>query len=127
MFNNALFNRNNNNKKLIYRSLINLKKHFNIIFEINSKISTSDIIKCIIYLMQMVEEYNINGINKKEIVLYTMKNIILEYKNNIHAYEYIENFINTILPSLIDTIISLDKKDKYIKIENVIKPSCWCM
>ena len=91
MFNNALFNRNNNNKKLIYRSLINLKKHFNIIFEINSKISTSDIIKCIIYLMQMVEEYNINGINKKEIVLYTMKNIILEYKNNIHAYEYIEN------------------------------------
>ena len=127
MFNNALFNRNNNNKKLIYRSLINLKKHFNIIFEINSKISTSDIIKCIIYLMQMVEEYNINGINKKDIVLSTMKNIILEYKNNIHDYEYIENFINTILPSLIDTIISLDKKDKYIKIENVIKPSCWCM
>ena len=77
--------------------------------------------------MQVVEKYKINGGSKKEIVISIIKTIVSDYKNNIENVETIDNFINTILPSLIDIIVSLDNKQIYIRLENVLQSGCGCI
>ena len=117
----------NNNKKLIMKNTGNLKHKFKTVLEMNSDLTPKHLVNFVIYLMQTIEKYNINGTDKKEIVISVMKNIIEEYKNNIQDPTYIENFINTILPSLIDVIVSLDRKETFIKAENVIKTTFGCI
>ena len=85
-----------------------------------------DIINFIINLMQIVEKYNINGASKKEIVVRIITDILENNKNNIENIEFIQSFIKNILPSFIDTIISLDKKEIIIKLENALS-KCGCL
>ena len=91
-----------------------------------SEISPKNILEFVIYLMQKVDKYEITGETKKEVVLSLIKKIISTYKDSIKNMNHIEKFINIISPSLIDIIISLDKKEMYIKIKNECK-NCMCV
>ena len=90
-----------------------------------SEISPKNILEFVIYLMQKVDKYEITGETKKEVVLSLIKKIISTYKDSIKNMNHIEKFINIISPSLIDIIISLDKKEMYIKIKNECKNCMW--
>jgi hypothetical protein len=115
----------NSPEKIQTKGYLNLQQKFKKTLEVGGEITPKDIINFLIYLMQFVENYNTNGSNKKEIVLNIIKDIVLKYKNNIPNVEHMENFIKTVLPSLIDIIISLDKKQIYIKLENAFENKCY--
>ena len=117
----------NNPEKIQSKLTTTFKNKFNSSLSSNEGITPKDIISFIIYLMQVVEKYKIDGSNKKEIVISIIKTIVSEYKNNIENVETIDNFINTILPSLIDIIVSLDNKQIYIRLENVLQSGCGCI
>lgn len=94
--------------------------------ENNSDIKAKDIISFIICLMQIVEKYKINGASKKDIVIRIINDILENNKNSIENVEFIQSFVKNILPSFIDTIISLDKKEIIIKLENTLT-KCGCL
>ena len=117
----------NNPTKIQSKLAMNLKSKFKSSLSSNGEITPKDIISFIIHLMQVVEKYKINGSVKKEIVIQIIKEIVSEYKNNIEDIDSINNFMNTVLPSLIDIIVSLDKKQIYIRLENVLQNGCGCI
>lgn len=77
--------------------------------------------------MQYVEKYKMNGKDKKEIVIKILSDIVENNKNNIQDVEQVNNFIKNTLPSLIDTIISLDRKEFFIKNGNTVTGTLGCM
>ena len=115
----------NNPGKIQSKIYLNLKQKFKKTLAKDVEITPKDIINFLIYLMQYVEKYNTKGANKKEIVINIIKDIISNYKNNIKNVEHMENFVNTVLPSLIDIIISLDRKQIFIKLENAFESKCY--
>ena len=117
----------NNPVKIQSKITSGLKNNFKSSFLNNAEITPKDIISFIIYLMQVVEKYKINGSIKKEIVISIIKQIVFDYRNNIEDIDSINNFMDTVLPSLIDTIVSLDKKQIYIRLENVLQNGCGCI
>ena len=100
------------------KMLAQLKKKFANLNDTNYEITPKDLCKFIIYLMQLVEKHNTAGSAKKDLVITILKNVVNDNKKNIKNVECIENFLSTILPSLIDVIISLDRKETFIKLEN---------
>jgi len=115
----------NSPEKVKSKLYSNLKQKFKKTFAEGGEITPKDIINYLIYSMQYIEKYNTKGANKKEIVITIIKDIISNYKNNIPNVEHMENFVNTVFPSLIDIIISLDKKQIYIKLENSFENKCY--
>ena len=115
----------NNPGKIQSKIYLNLKQKFKKTLAKDVEITPKDIINFLIYLMQYVEKYTTKGANKKEIVINIIKDIISNYKNNIKNVEHMENFVNTVLPSLIDIIISLDRKQIFIKLENAFESKCY--
>ena len=106
----------NKEKRQISSILNSFNKKFKSTLTSTDGLTPKDILNFLIYLMQIVEKYNINGTEKKEMVIKIIKNIISEHKNDIKNFDYIENFIKKTLPSLIDTIVLLDRKDLHIKL-----------
>lgn len=107
-----------------YKGMQKLKKKFNLDFDDKNQINTQNILNIVIYLMQKVEKYRLSGVSKKQLVINIIKDVILKNKDNIKEYELIEYFIDNTLPSLIDNIISLDRKEIYIKFQNMYKNKC---
>ena len=117
-------NKNNINGKIHNKIFLNFKKKFETLFINDSEIDSKVIFKFIIYLMKVVEKQKIDGRGKKEIVLNIIKTILEENKEKIPNPDCIKNFVNYILPNLIDIIVSIDKKEMYIKLENTFNNSC---
>lgn len=109
-----------------YKGLQKLKKKFNIDFDDKNQINTKNILNIVIYLMQIVETYKLPGSNKKELVINMIKDVVAHNKDTIKDYPLIEYFIDNILPSAIDNIISIDNKKTYIKFQNAFKNNCLC-
>lgn len=124
MFKNIRFISNN---RIFNKSLTSLKKNFKTVLDNGSDITPKDILSFIIYLMQYVEKYKMNGKDKKEIVIKILSDIVENNKNNIQDVEQVNNFIKNTLPSLIDTIISLDRKEFFIKNGNTVTGTLGCM
>lgn len=91
-----------------------------------TEITPKDVINFIVTLMQIVDKYKLSGSSKKDIVIRIINDILENNNNNIENIEFIQSFVNNILPSFIDTIISLDKKDIIIKFENSFG-KCRCL
>jgi hypothetical protein len=87
----------------------------------DENISTLNIVLIATNLMQLVESYpNLNGSDKKELVIHVLKMAVedsLEGDVKINVLLFIEIF----LPSVIDTIISVDKKEINVKIRKGYK------
>jgi len=114
----------NYNNKIFNKIFLNFRKEFEHVFKNGAEIDPKQFLKFIIYLMQKVEKQKLDGTSKKEIVMTIINSILDENKNSIQNIECIENFINLLLPRLIDVIISIDRKDVYIKLENSFKKAC---
>ena len=115
---------NNNNGKIYNKLILDFKNKFKTLFNDDSEIDAKIIFKFIIYLMKLVEKQKLNGQGKKEIVLNIIKTILEENKEKIPNPDCVKNFIDYILPNLIDIIVSIDRKEMYIKLENTFSNSC---
>jgi len=115
----------NYNGKIFNKIFLDFRTKFDSFLNSDSRIEAKTILKFIIYLMQKVEKQKLDGMSKKEIVISIIKTILNENRNNIQNIDCIENFVNVILPKLIDIVISIDRKEVYIKLENSFKNACF--
>lgn len=82
------------------------------------EITASDVILMTTKTMQLVEQItSLSGIQKKSIVLNTLKKVINNKVKNEQDRDIILDFICLFLPSIIDTLISLDKKEIAIAVK----------
>lgn len=114
----------NYNGRILNKIFLEFRKKFDSFLNSEDKIEAKNVLKFIIYLMQKVEKQKLDGESKKDIVVTIIKTILNENRNNVQNIDSIENFVNIILPKLIDLIISIDKKEVYIKLENSFSRAC---
>jgi hypothetical protein len=90
------------------------------------QLSTSNIMSVVVKLMKVIETFKgIKGSEKRDLIIEVMCRYV---KNNYTENESIEltNLINIVLPSIIDTFISIDKKKIKIKINKFLKKFYSC-
>lgn len=77
--------------------------------------------------MQIVEKYSkLSGEQKKSLVINVIKKFVVDHLDGDNETELLI-FIDTFLPSVIDVMISIDKKELAIKIQKGFKlcfPCC---
>jgi wobble nucleotide-excising tRNase len=102
----------------IYKSLYDIIQ--------NEKITTDNIIVITTRLMKIVEQYSdLNGSKKKVIVIRVMKRIVRDTLEG--ESDSLISFIDMFLPSIIDTLIAVDKKELVFKIVKKLKICFpWC-
>ena len=115
----------NYNGKIFNKIFLDFRTKFDSFLNSDSEIEAKTVLKFIIYLMQKAEKQKLDGTSKKDIVISIIKTILSENRQNIQNIECVENFVNIILPKLIDLIISIDRKEVYIKLENSFKKACF--
>ena len=115
----------NYNGKIFNKIFLDFRTKFDSFLNSDSEIEAKTVLKFIIYLMQKAEKQKLDGTSKKDIVISIIKTILSENRQNIQNIDCVENFVNIILPKLIDLIISIDRKEVYIKLENSFKKSCF--
>jgi hypothetical protein len=93
------------------------------------KVTSVNMIKVIISLMQTVETYdNLKGVQKKEVII-SVLNKYLDEKvlNETYDSKYLRLFINMTLPILIDSMISIEDGDLVIKTKSFFANMCGCI
>ncbi len=92
------------------------------------KIDATSIISVATLLMKTVEKYtDVNGIQKKEIVLAVLRKIVEEKVDDQDEKKNILFLIETTVPPVIDALVSVDKGQLKIKIQKGCKslfPCC---
>jgi hypothetical protein len=99
---------------------------YNSLFRIigDKKVSTTNVILIATNLMQIVEKYpEIHGAEKKSLVIHVLKRFVQDHLDDDEETTVIL-FIDTFLPSVIDTIVSVDKKQISVKMKKGFK-SCF--
>lgn len=100
----------------LYESLKNITE--------GQKLTTMNVILVSTHLMQIVEKYpNINGSQKKETVIHVLKKLVIDTLDGDDEKALLL-FIETFLPSVIDIIIAVDKKELAVKVKKGFK-SCF--
>jgi len=93
----------------------------------NGVISHSNIITILLRFMQTVEKYkDMDGDQKKNLVLYVLNRYIEENVNNDTKATELKLLVNLTLPTLIDTFIAIDRKKIIIKTKNFFKNKFKC-
>lgn len=90
--------------------------HINALVEGEKKVTLSNIIYVATELVKIVEKYKLPGTNKKQLVLDTLTSFV---ENTLEEDEYpkeLIDVISTVLPHVIDTMISIDKGEIVIAI-----------
>ena len=83
-----------------------------------NEINQENIVKVALNLMQIVEKYpNISGQQKKALVIHVLRRFCEDNKD-LHP------FIEHILPSVIDTMISLDRSEVIVAVATGCKSLC---
>ena len=91
---------------------------------VTTGISRSNVVFIILTLMKSVEHYkNIDGIQKKALVLDVVGTFIDDTITNRNEADEMKLLLQLTLPTLIDTLVSLDTKEFRIKLRKVF---CWC-
>ena len=92
----------------------------------NKKVTTINIVMIATNLMQIVEKYpKISGIQKKSLVIQVLKKFVIDQSDG-DTENALLLFIDTFLPSVIDTIISVDVKEIVINIKKGVKSFFIC-
>ena len=85
------------------------------------KISAANMVSVLISLMQLVETYDdVKGMQKKAVILDALRHIIDDQIEDAQEAANLKLLVQMTLPSVIDTFVSLDKKEMTIK----LKKSC---
>lgn len=92
------------------------------------KINTTNVVIIATNLIQIVEKYpKLKGHQKKMLILQVLKKFVEDHLEN-EEEKVVLTFIDLFLPSVIDTIISVDKKEISVKIKKGLKtcfPYCF--
>jgi hypothetical protein len=92
----------------------------------DKKVTTENIVLIATNLMQIVEKYpDLYGQQKKALVIYVLKKFVVDHLDG-DAESFLLIFIDTLLPSVINTIIAVDKKEVVIKIKKGLKACFSC-
>lgn len=84
----------------------------------NGTINRSNAVVILLSLMQVVEKYeDINGEQKKAIIIDALNHLIDDQINNYQEAMEMKLLVKITLPSVIDTFVSIDKKEIQIKIK----------
>ena len=94
-----------------------------------AKLNSSNLTNILINLMQIVETYpKLSGIQKKEVILASINMLIDDQNDNVEDSETLKILVKMTLPSLIDNLVKIDKKQLSIKIKQIRKyifSCCW--
>ncbi len=94
----------------------------------DKKIDNTNVILITTNLMQIVEEYpGLKGEQKKTLIIDVLKRFVIDNLNDTEE-TFVLTFIDSVLPYVIDTIISVDKKEIAVKMKKSFKvcfPSCF--
>jgi len=83
----------------------------------DSPLTKENITTIVINLMQLVEKYpDLTGEQKKLLVIHVIKKFIKDITDK-EEEEVLLTFVDIFLPTLIDTLVSVDKKEILIKIK----------
>ena len=97
----------------LYNELSNILK--------GNKLTTINAISIVISLMKIVETYdNLKGEQKKQIILQVLTMFIEDSVHDDDELNELNSLIEILLPIIIDTVISIDKKEIQIKVKK-----CW--
>jgi hypothetical protein len=108
----SLIEKSNDNNIVIIQNEVekNVQNKFNKIF-LKNNINVDNILNIIIYIMQIIDNYdNIEESTKKLLLINIIRKIVYNYEKSINNCDKIHDFIDYILPSLIDKIILIDKR-----------------
>lgn len=97
---------------------------YNTLSKGDSLVTKENITTIVINLMQLVEKYpDLTGEQKKKLVIHVVKNFIKDKTDN-EEEEVLLTFVDIFLPTLIDTLVSVDKKKIVIKLKKTFS-SCF--
>jgi hypothetical protein len=92
----------------------------------DKNMDTNNIISITTNLMQIIEKYpDLKGEEKKFILIHVIKKFVKDNVDNENQKNVL-TFIDLFLPSFIDTVISVDKKEIIIKVKKGIKDCFTC-
>jgi len=99
------------------------KLYTRLVLEMNFEISPSNITIYLVTLMQLVESVtSLKGHTKKKLVIQVMEFLIMEQIRDDNEYkEQLSLLVKLTLPELIDTIVSIDRKEVKIKIKKDVR------
>lgn len=99
------------------------KLYTRLVLEMNFEISPSNITMYLVTLMQLTESItSLKGQDKKNLVIQVMEYLIMEQIRDDNEYkEQLSLLVKLTLPELIDTLVSVDRKELKIKIKKGIK------
>lgn len=90
----------------------------------DEKITTDNIVSIATNLMQIVDTYpELKGVEKKSMIMHVLKRFVRDRLDG-DVENTVIMFIDLLLPSVIDTIVSVDKKEIVVKIHKSLK-SCF--
>ena len=88
----------------------------------DEKISSVNIVLITASLMQVVEKFpGLPGNEKKDLIIQVLKRYTIDKIDDEEEEKSVLLFIDLFLPSVIDTIISVDKKKLVINVISVLK------
>ena len=113
----VVFSSNETSEKFPLRLIEKL--YTKLVLEMSFELSPSNITMYIVTLMQLVESITtLKGKDKKNLVIQVMEYLIMDRIRDDNEYkEQLSLLVKLTLPELIDTIISIDRKELKIKIK----------
>jgi len=93
----------------------------------NENLSHSNVIPILLNLMQVVEHYSLlSGMQKKTLVLKVLDHLIEDQFDDKQEVDKMKLLVQMTLPTVIDTIISIDKKKLQINTKKGIRKLFAC-
>lgn len=85
-----------------------------------TKLNASNLTVILVNLMQIIETYpKLTGPQKKEVILGGINILIDDQNDNVEDAEILKLLVKMTLPNLIDTLVSIDKKQVNIKLKRL--------
>ena len=85
-----------------------------------AKLNASNLTVILVNLMQIIETYpKLTGPQKKEVILAAINMLIDDQNDNVEDAETLKLLVKMTLPNLIDTLVSIDKKQINIKLKRM--------
>lgn len=96
-------------------------------FLADGELSQSEIIRLLPLIMRGVEEYKgLSGSDKKKIVISVLEKLIDAKVKDKEVSDMLKLLVHTTVPTLIDTLVSIDKKELRIKLQKGLKRIFCC-
>jgi len=98
------------------------KLYTRLVLEMNFELTPTNITMYLVTLMQLVESItSLKGQDKKNLVIQVMEFLIMDRIRDDNEYkEQLSLLVKLTLPEMIDTIVSIDKKELKIKLKKSI-------